>query len=66
MDKETALRNVLQRCFDARLPVYKVCKLAKVSPGTVTRWRSKPDTIRPSALLRMETALDQIERERAA
>ena len=66
MDKETALKTLLQRCFDARMPVYELCDLAKVSRATPSRWKAKPSSINPKTLGKMEAALDAIMAERAA
>ena len=64
MDKETAFQRLLDRCFAARLPISEVCDRAKVSRGTVTRWRASPDTMSPRTLGRLEAVLDAIEKSR--
>jgi len=61
MDKETALKNLYQRCFDARLPMYALCDIAGVSPSTPSRWKAKPATINPRVLGKLEMALDMID-----
>lgn len=66
MDKQAALTALLQRCFDARIPVYKLCDLAKVSRATPSRWKANPNSINPSTLGKMEDALGAYERERAS
>jgi hypothetical protein len=66
MDKQTALTNLLQRCFDARMPVYQLCDLAKVSRATPSRWKANPASINPTTLGKLESALDTVEAERAA
>lgn len=66
MDKQTALSALLQRCFDARLPVYQLCDLAKVSRATPSRWKANPESISALTLGKMELALAQIEAGRAA
>ena len=66
MDKHTALAALLQRCFDARLPVYELCDLAKVSRATPSRWKSRPESISAKTLGKLEDALAEYERSRAA
>lgn len=66
MDKQTALANLLQRCFDARLPVYQLCDLAGVSRATPSRWKLKPSSINPTTLGKLEAELDKIEAGKAA
>jgi hypothetical protein len=66
MDKQTALAALLQRCFDARLPVYQLCDIAGISRATPSRWKANPDSINPRTLGKMEDALTAIETERAA
>ncbi len=66
MDKQAALTALLQRCFDARLPVYELCDMAKVSRATVSRWKARPDSITTRPLAKLEAALDTLERERMA
>ena len=66
MDKETALTALLQRCFDARLPVGELCCQAGVAKSTVSRWKKDPARIGPRTLAKLEASLAAIEQERAA
>ena len=66
MDKQAALTALLQRCFDARLPVYELCDIAKVSRATVSRWKARPESISPRTLGKLESALDVYGAEKAA
>ena len=61
MTKEETLAAFRERCFNARVPVYKVCELARVAPSTLTRWRTNPDSMSVRTLKRLEDALDEIE-----
>ena len=61
MDKKQTLEAFLKRCFDARQPVYKVCKRADVATSTVSRWKANPDSMSASTLGKLEAALDEIE-----
>lgn len=63
MDKETSLKALLQRCFDARLTVGDLCKLAGIAPSTVSRWRKNPASIRPGTIASLESALTAYEKE---
>ncbi len=65
MDKQAALTALLQRCFDARIPVYELCDRAEVSRATPSRWKANPDSISPRTLGKMEDALALIEAEKA-
>lgn len=61
MDKETALKNLLQRCFDARMHVYEICDMAGVSRATPSRWKAKPESIGVKSLEKLEAILDALE-----
>jgi hypothetical protein len=65
MDKQAALDALTKRCFDARVPVYKVCDRAGVARSTPSRWKSNPDQITASTLGKLEDALTLIETEKA-
>jgi hypothetical protein len=66
MDKQTALTALLQRCFDARMPVYRLCDMAKVSRSTPSRWKANPSSISVATLEKLEAKLEEYEAERAA
>lgn len=63
-DKATAIEAIRQRADKARVPIYKVCEAAKVSPANLTRWKSEPDVARWSTIGRLERILDKIEAEK--
>jgi len=60
MDIKEALGSIERRAFDARIPLYKLCKQAGVAPSTVTRWRAgmKPGV---TTIGKLERELDRIE-----
>jgi len=66
MDKEKALNELLAKCFDARLAEYQLCDRANVSRATLSRWKSNPDMIRVTTLVKMEDALKAYIKEHAA
>jgi len=66
MDKTSELDALLKRCFEARIPVYRVCDAAGVARSTPSRWKANPGMMSASTLGKLEDALAGIERERAA
>jgi transposase-like protein len=67
MDKKQVLDALDKRVFDARTTIAEVCRRANVSPVTVSRWRHDWQRgIHAPTLGRLEDALTEIERERAA
>lgn len=62
--KEQVLENLQRRAFDARITMTELCKRAKVSPATISRWRSKDKPTGkpwPQTVLKLERVLDELE-----
>lgn len=66
MDKKAALEALKSRCFEARVPLYKVCDRAGVARSTPSRWKLNPDSMTGSTLGKLEDALTAIQAEKAA
>lgn len=66
MNTNTFLAELEKRAFAARLPIYKVCERAGVSPATITNWRKEKVNPNASTIGKLETALEAIEAERKA
>jgi len=62
MDKKAALDALHARCFEARVPMSKVCSDAGVAQSTASRWRRDPATMTARTLGKLEAALARIER----
>lgn len=62
---QDVLRNYEMRAFAARVSMTELCKRAGVASSTITRWRKgkKPWA---ATLIKLDHAIDAIERERAA
>ena len=60
MDKQAELEKLEQRAFSARIPMYKLCGLARVAPSTITRWRANPDQMTAKTLKKLEDALEKV------
>lgn len=64
METETALAVIERRAFEARVPIYKLCKRASVAPATISRWRNGTHAPTVLTLEKLENALTAIESER--
>lgn len=60
MDTKPLMDALRQRAFDARLPLYKLCEQAKVSPAVFTR-SNQGATTSMRALSALEKAMTHIE-----
>jgi len=62
MDTKPLMDALRKRAFDARMPLYKVCERAKVSPAVFTRSHQGASTSM-RALNALERAMTAIEKE---
>jgi len=65
MDKQSAIADVERRAFASRKTLSQVCDTAGVYPQTWSRAKAR-GSVSVDVLVRMETALDRIEKERAS
>lgn len=60
-DKASAIEAIRKRADQVRVPIYKVCEAVRVSPATLTRWKSDPESARWSTIGRLEKHLSKLE-----
>lgn len=60
-DKASAIEAIRQRADRARVPIYRVCEAAQISPANLTRWKGDPTKARWSTIGKLERVLDAIE-----
>jgi DNA-binding LacI/PurR family transcriptional regulator len=58
MEKTERFKLLQSRAFDTGLPMKDICRLAGVAQSTVSRWKSKPDTMTARPYSRLIAAIE--------
>lgn len=64
-DQAAAIEAIRKRADQVRVPMYKLCEAVRMSPATLTRWKSDPESARWSSIGRLEKHLTKLEKEQA-
>jgi len=62
-EQAAAIEAIRKRADRARIPMYKLCEAVNMSPATLTRWKSDPESARWSSIGRLEKHLAKLEQE---